>query len=1114
MFDRHSWWKELRKSLRAREGQDTQEIDGQEALLFKVELGLHLLERLGFTDEPISVLWIVLANPYLPHRTLWQLEPSQRGEIDRCRLLTGFTGRFEWERSLRAYAALPEHFRAFQVTGRPLEEQLVLHSRIPGQHEEHIREYDRILTASLPPRRVEIPLAQAGNATFTIRTRKGTKAQLQATLTSEAVQRAAHHRPLAPLRTPHTARTVHVLTPDRLSAAAENLDNRAQAIGRQLSYSQRLPRLKSLVGDEIPDLVLDGFVNLPGPVGSGKSTLSDLIAACAIEEGWRVALVLSDVMSVLDTTDRLNQLMAEPDRPIAVPLLGRSTLDRNAERFYARDPKPGHWAERWLQTACPLMGMVKLDQISQMEEFPAPGREPCEYVEQSDAGNKRAARKLCPLFHACPSHQAYRDISDAPIWVTTPGALTASNIPLQLDARRIKVGEMIYEQADLVIFDEADAVAAWLDDAFARVISLHGGPNAILDRADELASRPLRERILSPEEERWIRAQRNTLTDLNTMMRQLQFSQYSVLLTSWLGQRYFTAYYLFERLARLLLGLPEISEEEDENEGTRLQQVMSWFMPLIEQDPLSHSEMEEQPATELLQITRLVQGSDFNEIVERCSVWIENRESEEVWELDTILARINQNRRVHIESKQTLAARLAFAMYVALLDRNTRIVLYEWNNQPEESLLDLGDQPYQIANGIAQDILPIPPTGRMFGTYYLRDYENENKGGSLGRLEYTNIGRWYVLNYHRLLADLGIHGPCVLAMSGTGWLPDSQRWHIPHDPCAVLQPSEHQPALAEGSTFHFTPMYNNEGHAIRVSGRLDETPNPLLQLVDEMVKRKALQSELNALEKAGRERPALWADRARLLLLVNSYTQAELVAERLRRTMPDVRVEHLRQTGAEENSDESQGLLRADVENFARDGRQILVAPLNAIGRGYNILNSAGVAGIGSVYFLIRPMRHPDDVQALAGEMNAQTLTWMAHPEHALWTEHSRLVDAGTALRREGQAYWRSLERRSSYVALEREARRSLAAITLGYIVQACGRLLRSGVPFNAYFVDAAWAPQSASGQLDTPRTSLLVALISLLGEYLEQEPGASLYAQFSGLLDTDNLLIDSYEEW
>lgn len=65
--------------------------------------------------------------------------------------------------------------------------------------------------------------------------------------------------------------------------------------------------------------------------------------------------------------------------------------------------------------------------------------------------------------------------------------------------------------------------------------------------------------------------------------------------------------------------------------------------------------------------------------------------------------------------------------------------------------------------------------------------------------------------------------------------------------------------------------------------------------------------------------------------------------------------------------------------------------------------------------------------------------------------------------------------------------RKDLAATTLGYIIQAVGRLLRGGVPFRAYFVDAAWGPVNAKtpGVADTPKTSLLTAMIQLLAEYV-----------------------------
>jgi hypothetical protein len=63
------------------------------------------------------------------------------------------------------------------------------------------------------------------------------------------------------------------------------------------------------------------------------------------------------------------------------------------------------------------------------------------------------------------------------------------------------------------------------------------------------------------------------------------------------------------------------------------------------------------------------------------------------------------------------------------------------------------------------------------------------------------------------------------------------------------------------------------------------------------------------------------------------------------------------------------------------------------------------------------------------------------------------------------------------------------------------GRLLRGGVPFHAFFVDAAWAPNNAAPrtgppQPDAPETSLLAAMIERLRVYTSPDDpvGRALY--------------------
>ena len=55
-------------------------------------------------------------------------------------------------------------------------------------------------------------------------------------------------------------------------------------------------------------------------------------------------------------------------------------------------------------------------------------------------------------------------------------------------------------------------------------------------------------------------------------------------------------------------------------------------------------------------------------------------------------------------------------------------------------------------------------------------------------------------------------------------------------------------------------------------------------------------------------------------------------------------------------------------------------------------------------------------------------------------------------------------------------------------ILQTIGRGMRNGCPVSVYFVDAAWAPQSARGKPDSPRDSMLVQMRVILEECVQHE--------------------------
>lgn len=164
-----------------------------------------------------------------------------------------------------------------------------------------------------------------------------------------------------------------------------------------------------------------------------------------------------------------------------------------------------------------------------------------------------------------------------------------------------------------------------------------------------------------------------------------------------------------------------------------------------------------------------------------------------------------------------------------------------------------------------------------------------------------------------------------------------------------------------------------------------------------------LQKELTSLQNLGQTDPTYWEDRERILLLLNSYEQCEWAFDRLR----DVWVgnKSLLLPLKRPDEEDTYGIFRSDIEDFASTGKKILIAPMQAIGRGYNILNPNGKAAFGAIYFLTRPMPAPADTQVLAAEMNRLTLEWFKDTSLPVW-KRPVLYEKFCDVRRDATEHW------------------------------------------------------------------------------------------------------------
>ena len=1163
-------------------------------LLLQVELGFALMERLELDDEPVTSVWSILSGMPLRHPRLQNLDEMERRAIANARQIIPFSARFSWLGALRSYMQIPQHWRNYDFESQNFDSQIINAAK-QLRNPIHQNLYETCLSETLDFSRRDIRQVEAGiTYQFEAKTEEET-VTLQVEFTQERLD-TARSQPIHWFIAPSPQAPLSLRITD-LESDALYIDEREQVLAERYGWDDtakgnwmsRFCKISfhkvqadgTVIQEEDQTLELDGFSHIAGMVASGKTTFMELLAVHMLRHypDRRITLAVGDVQSAIRMANQINWWFCddpENDTPVAVPLLGRSKRNAHLQSFSASKDYQNHWqrgqphwGDRWLGTACPLQGLLRASDITQrLNGKPLkPGTEPCHSLKKVPSNDREQRRRnpgashVCPFFATCPSQQVYRDMTSARVWITTPGAMAMASLPRHLESRPIKVGELVYEQSNIVVFDEADTSIQWFDNVYAEEVTLTNSNNGVFDEVSVETEEYMRTNRVPPSlMQRWTGAERDVQKAVTAVLTLLDEQSGHKLLQDWTARGYFTPNTLLFKFARRLAGLEEfdpsdISDEESRANTKFVQPIVSCFDALLDDDPLlrgSRSNPQVERLASLVQQINSTGESATDESIHRaCKVWITDffpETEERLAQLRTKLEQRNTNlqqsgkkkrRRSSQEEEsdlvdtiETLAYRLQFALTIALLDRHTRIVFYEWHNRPPT----IDDEPPRRRMPAAMlDVLPLPPTGRQFGTYYSRqngsDTKTDNSSSkALSLFAYTNIGRCYVLNFHRLLTDFdGRRGPNVIALSGTSYLPHSTRFHI-GEPQGVLMPeSEASKAIAK-SHFKFLPQYDRPNEPIRISGKPERQKMGLFKdMVRSLVGNHGtgdLGQELRELKLLGESDFEHWYDRDRILLLVNSYNQARWVADEIYNYWSSVResVYYLTLDNIESAENDVKNeprivrvagampLNRADIETFGQTGGKILVAPMNAIGRGFNILNANGNAAFGAVYFLTRPYPHPHDTQAIAQEMNRHALDWVDDPNFIAWQEDS-VTQRAEAVRQLAGRYWRSIEQRSYYKTLRDNEelhafpRLDLAATTAGLVTQAVGRLLRGGVPFHAYFVDAAWAPKSANREadkLDTEKTSLLVAIILIISEYasVTGKVGHALYKPLADALE------------
>lgn len=355
-----------------------------------------------------------------------------------------------------------------------------------------------------------------------------------------------------------------------------------------------------------------------------------------------------------------------------------------------------------------------------------------------------------------------------------------------------------------------------------------------------------------------------------------------------------------------------------------------------------------------------------------------------------------------------------------------------------------------------QKILPSSAMGNLFGM------KNDPQKGLILYRQYA-FGRAHMdrMPWLRLTEEGQPAGPNVLLLSGSSWADGCLQYHV-NVPVKYLLEAEEwkRRKIAESKMIDL-------GTAIRVSGSgSEEREENLTEVIKKIM--ETIEAELRS--------------EGKLLMIVNSYSEAQTAANYLNRLLSNGKTVACMCREAYE-FDENM-ILRSEIADFSDHSADIMVAPAQAIERGYNIVDKDGHSAFGSVFFLVRPMEVPDEISSKCTKLNGYL------ERHCVLSGKKNAFDRAAKLRSEATRQWSLMERQGKMQlsSLDPVMKLDVTASLFVLILQIFGRLCRitdeSKPAPRVYFADGAFR----RSEKNTAGYDLLNELIDYLDSMIDNK--------------------------
>lgn len=789
-------------------------------------------------------------------------------------------------------------------------------------------------------------------------------------------------------------------------------------------------------------------IHIIGEVGQGKSNYKIAETFRLVSEySANVGIVESNVSDVIKTTKALRELGVD-----VVPIIGKANLENHLTNYIKTTCKKakniGELSNEEFKELEDLSGICTIAAIAGDNDI-TPKEFPCTKIYDEEE-----EKKICPMYNNCGYFKRFLRLSKAKVWVATPHSLINMTIPRVVDPYERTFYEAFHDLLDIVFIDEADGVQRTLDGMFLKKEELVGENQTLIDMFESL-DKSITDSNLSNKESLAYTWQMNykqlrvLIPKINRMIAKTS------ILYPYLRGEIITSFSLFSDLKNCL-------KEEKYKENELIIKKLESYFKYTDTYDISYDSIKH----------------EFNELYNKF-IWIQNigvveeKIKEEIMELFIkykVTIPKNKNQELFYAKFELFIYLVQLDFYFKVLSRDYPLIDDAINNNYEKINV------YEVIRKAIRTFLTEPMTGVIFGYKFVPQSNSSQQKISIFR--YSGVGRRLLDHFHEQKSEIKLQGPSVVMLSGTSVAPGSGHFNLRNSPEYILKSFDDTAKIEQ----KLLCKYDCE-KLIKISGLNGEERSDALRKLTRALIRD-IRIELNYWKNIDsyeiRDR--------KVLLIVNSYENCKDVGIALNNCGISYRILSKK---VEEDYEISKELL----ENFQQetDDAEVLVAPLNVISRGYNILNQYGKSYFGSIFFMIRPYMVPDDLESYFQILHSNLDNYIRKSKNKsnsvgeIMQEIKRLsyIDLN---RISQNRYWKSLDE---------EFRKNLAWYTLVPIKQAIGRLQRGGTDCRVFYCDGAFVPEITKGELVKRENSMLAEWYKILEENRNNLFIKELYGKF-----------------